>query len=46
MDDILFTGSSYFIDMPINTTWSISTIEPISDYFTIRVALPERISIS
>jgi hypothetical protein len=46
MDDILFSVSSYFFDMPVNTTWNVLYLEPISDYFVIRIKVPERISIS
>lgn len=46
MDDILFSAPSYFIEMPIDTTWNVVNLEPISDYYVLRIALPERISIS
>jgi hypothetical protein len=46
MNDILFSGPSYFFDMPIDTTWNVLQLEPISNYYVLRIALPERISIS
>lgn len=46
MNDILFSAPSYFVDMPIDTTWNVLYLEPISDYYVLRLALPERISIS
>jgi len=46
MDDILFDTFAYFQETPINTTWNLIRIEPTSNYYVIRIALPERISIS
>jgi hypothetical protein len=46
MNDILFSAPSYFVEMPINTTWNVLNLEPISDYYVLKIALPERISIS
>jgi hypothetical protein len=46
MDDILFLTPSYYIDIPINNSWDVLYLESISNYFVIRIKVPERISIS
>ena len=46
MDDILFVSGFFFIDMPVAGPGSIERIEAQTTYFVLRIALPERISIS
>lgn len=46
MNDIIFDATFFFQEMPINSTWNTITLEPVSNYYIIRLALPERISIS
>lgn len=46
MEDILFTTSFYFQEMPINTTWNITALDYATNYYVFRIALHERISIS
>ena len=46
MDDILYNTPFYFQDMPIYTVWNVIKIETTSNYYVLRISLPERISIS
>jgi hypothetical protein len=45
VDDIIFHSNYFFIELPIYSSGSIARIEAQSEYFVIRLALPERISI-
>ena len=46
MDDILFVSEFFFLDMPVQSPGTIVRIEAQTTYFVLRIALPERISIS
>jgi hypothetical protein len=45
VDDIIFGGSYFFIGLPIYDSGTIARIEAQSEYYTLRLALPERISV-
>jgi hypothetical protein len=46
MDDILFVCKFFFLDMPVQGPGSVARIEAPTSLFVLRIALPERISIS
>jgi hypothetical protein len=46
IDDIIFNSRFFFIDLPIYDSGTITLIEAQSNYYVIKLALPERISIS
>ena len=46
IDDIIFNSNYFFINLPIYSSGSVAKIEAQSTYFTLRLALPERISVS
>jgi len=46
VDDIIFNSHYFFINLPTYSSGSIAKIEAESTYFVLRLALPERISIS
>lgn len=46
VDDILFEGKYFFLELPTFSSGTINRIEAQSSLFTLRLALPERISIS
>ncbi len=46
VNDIIFHSNYFFIELPIYSSGSITRIEAQSEYFVIRLALPERISVS
>lgn len=46
VDDILFYCEYVFIELPTFSSGTIVLIEAQTEYFPLRLALPERISIS
>ena len=46
VDDIIFNSNYFFYDLPVYSSGTIARIEAQSSYFVLRLALPERISIS
>lgn len=46
VNDIIFSSKYFFLNLPIYDSGTIAKIEAESSYFTLRLALPERISIS
>ena len=46
IDDAIFEGGFFYIDLPIYDSGSVLLIEPDGSYYEIRLSLPERISIS
>ena len=46
VDDILFSSSYFFLNLPEYSSGTINRIEAESTYYILRLALPERISIS
>jgi hypothetical protein len=44
MDDIIFESAYFFFEMPV-AAGSVAAFEADSSYYTLRLALPERISI-
>jgi hypothetical protein len=46
VDDIVFYGQYFFMDLPIFSSGTIVLIEAQTEYFPLKLALPERISIS
>ena len=46
VNDILFEGKYFFLELPTFSAGTIKRIEAQSGYFVFRLALPERISIS
>jgi hypothetical protein len=46
MDDIVFYSAYFFLDMPVQDPGSISAFDADRSWFELRLALPERISIS
>jgi hypothetical protein len=46
IDDILFYSNEFYLELPTYSSGTINLIEAQSDYFVLRLALPERISIS
>jgi len=46
VDDIIFYGTEFYINLLTYSSGTISRIEAQSEYFVLRLALPERISIS
>ena len=45
VDDIIFSSSYFFLNLPVYSSGVINKIEAQSEYFSLRLALPERISI-
>jgi hypothetical protein len=45
MDDIVFYSAYFYFEMPVVADGTVSLIEAQSTYYTLRLALPERISI-
>jgi hypothetical protein len=46
IDDVIFNSNYFFFDLPIYSSGTITRIEAERSYFILRLALPERISIS
>ena len=46
VDDIIFSSAYFFLNLPEYSSGTINRIEAQSAYYTLRLALPERISIS
>lgn len=46
IDDIIFNSHYFYINLPIYSSGQINKIEAESTYFILRLALPERISVS
>ena len=46
VDDIIFYSGYFFYDLPVYSSGTIARIEAERSYFILRLALPERISIS
>ena len=46
VDDIVFNCEYFFIEVPNSDPGTVAAIEPQTEYFPIRLALPERIAIS
>jgi len=46
LNDIVFYGIFFYTDLPVYSSGTPSLIEAESSYFPVRLALPERISIS
>lgn len=46
IDDIVFYSNEFFIELPVYSSGTIAFIEAQTEYYVIRLALPERISIS
>jgi hypothetical protein len=45
IDDITFYGAYFFIEIPSMANGNIVALEAISSYYTLKLTLPERISI-
>jgi hypothetical protein len=45
IDDIIFYSNEFFIELPTYSSGSVAFIEAQTEYFVVRLALPERISI-
>lgn len=46
VDDIIFYGREFYLDLPLYSSGIITRIEAQSNNFELRLALPPRISIS
>lgn len=46
IDDAIFEGGFFYLDLPIYDSGTPALIEAESSYYPLRLALPERISIS
>lgn len=46
IDDAIFEGGFFYLDLPIYDSGEVALIEPDGSYYELRFALPERISIS
>jgi hypothetical protein len=46
LDDIVFYGREFYLDLPIYSSGEIAKIEAQTSNFELRLALPIRISIS
>ena len=46
INDITFDGIFFFLELPVYDSGIPKLIEAQSDYYVLRLALPERISIS
>jgi hypothetical protein len=45
IDDITFYGAYFFFEIPSQANGNIVALEAISNYYVLRLALPERVSI-
>jgi len=46
VDDIVFYSNEFYLNLPALESGTIARIEIATEYFLVRLALPERISIS
>lgn len=45
VDDIVFYSNEFYLNLPALESGTIARIEAQSEYYTLRLALPERISV-
>ena len=45
VDDIIFYSSEFYLNIPALESGAIARIEIATEYFLVRLALPERISV-
>ena len=45
IDDAIFYSNEFFIELPTYSSGTIAFIEAQTEYYVIRLALPERVSI-
>lgn len=46
IDDAIFEGNAFYLDLPLYDSGTPLLIEAEQSYYELRLALPERISIS
>lgn len=44
--DIIYYSTAFYLDLPVYSSGIVAFIEPQTDYYLVRLSMPERISIS